>query len=134
MQDSYPQSLDDARPAMQRQCPQCTSDFYQEYKKRMLARLDTQPCMAASAAGYEKYLSDKEVLELIALQRTQNAGEPVAPSEELRTKLTAILPTMMSEIMGKCGEAGAKVGAEVGAEIFKEHPEYFNGSSTPKTP
>ncbi len=134
MEDSAPQALDDAQELMQRQCPKCTPEFFVEFKKRMLLRNTTALCMSATAAEYEKYLSDKDVVELISLQKARIAGQQVAPSEELKTKLAAVLPGMMAETMGKCSEFGAKNGIEVATEIAKEHPEYLNGPSASHSP
>jgi hypothetical protein len=46
-------------------------------------------------------------------------------SPELKEKLTSVMPSIQSEILGGCVQVGAKLGAEVGQAIEKEHPEYL---------
>ena len=97
----------------------------------MLARNTTALCMSATASTYEKYLSDENVQELTALQRSQLAGKPVAMTNALKAKLATVARRLIAELMGKCSEIGAKNGMEVGEEITREHPEYVNGSAIP---
>jgi hypothetical protein len=115
---------EDGKKRMMQQCPQCSPEFGEEWSKRMLARLKVDDFLEVFVQTYEKSFTDDEILELIKLQEKSNDSQPPAPSPHLKEKLGAVMPTVMSEIMGGCTRIGAKLGAEIGAEIEKEHPEY----------
>ena len=109
---------------MMQQCPQRSPEFGEEWSKRMRARLKVDDFLEVFVQAYEKSFTDGEILELIKLQEKNNDSQPPAPSPHLKEKVDAVMPTVMSEVMGGCTRIGAKLGAEIGAEIEKEHPEY----------
>jgi hypothetical protein len=116
------------------QCPKCSPEFREEWAKRMLARIKVDDFLEVYVQAYEKHFTDEEITELISLQRKKNDLPPPSPSPELKEKLEAILPTLLSEIMGGCTQVGAKLGGEIGMEIAKEHPEYLDAKpDSPKS-
>jgi len=124
LENGFASMTDEAKKHMMQQCPQCSPEFGEEWSKRMLARLKVDDFLEVFVQAYEKSFTDDEILELIKLQEKSNDSQPPAPSPHLKEKVDAVMPTVMSEVMGGCTRIGAKLGAEIGAEIEKEHPEY----------
>jgi hypothetical protein len=123
--DQMDHGLGVAEKVMMDQCPKCTQAFGDEWAKRMKQRYPLEEFLAAYTAVYERYLTDDDVLQLIALQKAANAGTPGVPPAALTQRLDTLMPTILNEISGRCAQIGAKIGAEIGLEIQKEHPEYL---------
>jgi hypothetical protein len=125
LEKGFAAMTEEGKKRMIEQCPQCSPEFGEEWSKRMLARLKVDDFLEVFVQAYEKSFTDGEILELIKLQEKSNDSQPPAPSPHLKEKVDAVMPTVLSEIMGGCTRVGAKLGAEIGAEIEKEHPEYI---------
>jgi hypothetical protein len=132
VESSLKPMVDKGRQEMTTQCPKCSPEFGDEWAKRMLARIKVDDFMEVYVQAYEKHFTDEEIAELISLQRKKNDVPPPSLSPQLKEKLNAILPTLLSEIMGGCAQVGAKLGGEIGMEIEKEHPEFLK--PRPETP
>lgn len=130
MQNGLKPLIENGKNVMMRTC-NCDPAFGEEWAKRMLARTNLDDYVSVIVRTYEKYLSDDEVLQLIALTEKKNS-QPVNPSPQLKEKLASIMPSLQSEIMGGTTQIGAKLGAEIGQEIGKEHPEYFKQPTSAK--
>jgi hypothetical protein len=87
-------------------------------------RLSVDEFLNVFVEEYQKFLTDSEILELISLQQNKGTTPPPVPSDELKSKLSSVLPSLQGEILGRCTEIGAKLGGEIGEEIETEHPEY----------
>ncbi len=87
--------------------------------------------MAIVIRGYEKYLNDDDITQLIALMTDQKDGAAKQPLPELQKKLTSVSPSLQSEILGGGTQLGSKLGAETELEIRKDHPEYFKAPAKP---
>lgn len=124
LENRFASMVEDGKKQMMQQCPQCSPEFGEEWSKRMLARVNVDDFLEVFVQGYEKNFTDDEILELIKLQEKSKDSQPPVPSPHLKEKVDAVMPTVLSEIMGGCARIGAKLGAEIGAEIEKEHPEY----------
>jgi hypothetical protein len=124
VQETLSKGLADGSKKIMEQCPSCKPEFAEEWTKRMLTRMNPDEFTAVYLEEYEKYLTDDEIVELIKLQQGMNEGHPVTPTDQLKEKLTKVLPSLMSETMGRCTQIGAKLGAEVAGEITKEHPDW----------
>jgi hypothetical protein len=121
-----PQLMKGADARLMQSCPGCDPEFGREWTKRMTARLNVDEFVAVYIRVYEKYLTDEDVLSLIELQKqTKDSSTPPAISPEFKEKLTSLMPSIQSEIMGGCTQIGAKLGGQIDLEIRKEHPEYF---------
>jgi hypothetical protein len=110
---------------MMAQCPKCSPEFGEEWAKRMLARLKVDDFMEVYVTAYENHFTDAEITEMISLQSKKKDVPPPNLSPQLKERLNAIMPTLLSEIMGGCTQVGAKLGGEIGMEIGKEHPEFL---------
>jgi len=122
LQNNLEKGIDDAQKVMMDKCPECSPEFGKEWKKRFLERTNIRDYLDVFVRAYEKYFTDTEINELIALQK--DTSKTAVPSPALKEKLTTVMPALMGEIVGDCSKIGAKLGAEVGAEIGREHPEY----------
>jgi len=120
LQDNLEKIVDEAQKTMMDKCKGCAPEFGREWKRRFLERTKINDYLDVYVRAYEKYFTDAEINELIALQKEKTA----VPSSALKEKLTAAMPALMGDVMGDCGKIGAKLGAEIGAEIEREHPEY----------
>ena len=125
LEDGFASMTEEGKKHIMQRCPQCSPEFSEEWSKRMLARLKADDFLEVFVQAYEKSFTDDEILQLIELQEKSNNSQPSAPSPHLKEKIDAVMPTVMSEIMGGCTRIGAQLGAEIGAEIEKEHPEYI---------
>jgi hypothetical protein len=128
MVNAIPQLMKDGEARLMAGCEGCNPEFGHEWARRMRARLKVDDFVDVYIRGYEKYLTDDDVNQLIALQKGQKDSAPPTPSPELRDKLTSVMPSVQSEIMGGCTQIGAKLGGEIEIQIRKEHPEYFKAS------
>jgi hypothetical protein len=125
IEDGFPSMTEEGEKQMMLHCSQCSPEFGEEWSKRMLARLNADDFLEVFIQAYEKSFTDDEILELIKLQLTSNTSPLPDPSPHLKEKVAAVMPTVLSDIMGGCTRVGAKLGGEIGAEIEKEHPEYI---------
>jgi hypothetical protein len=96
-----------------------------ELKKRFLERSNLQDYLDVYVRVYEKYFTDAEINELIALQKDKGTSKAASPSPALKEKLTSVMPDVLGDSMGGCAKIGAKLGSEIGSEIEREHPEYM---------
>ena len=123
MQISLPQMIETAKAQMQREFPSYSAAFMDEWGKRMLTRIKVDEFAAVAAGVYAKYLTNSDILALIAAHESRKDSQPAALSTELQQRLTSLMPKIMGEIVGGCTELGAKIGGAVGREIETEHPE-----------
>ena len=106
---------------MMDKCQGCAPEFGKEWKKRFLERTNINDYLDVYVRAYEKYFTDAEINELIALQK--ETSKTAVPSPALKEKLIAVMPDLMADAIGDCSKIGAKLGAQIGAEIEREHPE-----------
>ena len=125
LQDNFKQLVDSGVKQMMENCERCTPEFAAEWKKRFLERSSLQDYLDVYVGAYEKYFTDEEINELIALGKDKEASKTATPSPALKEKLTSVMPSLMGEAVGGCAKIGAKLGAEIGSEIEREHPEYM---------
>lgn len=125
LQDNFKQMVDDGSKQMMEKCQRCTPEFRDEWKKRFLERSNLQDYLDVYVRVYEKYFTDAETNELIALQKDKGTSKAASPSPALKEKLTAVMPDVMGDSIGGCAKIGAKLGGEIGSEIEREHPEYL---------
>jgi len=125
LQDNFTQMVDQGVKKMMENCQRCTPEFRDEWKKRFLERSNLHDYLDVYARVYEKYFTDAEINELIALQKDKGTSKAASPSPALKEKLTSVMPDVMGDSMGGCAKIGAKLGAEIGSEIEREHPEYM---------
>ena len=122
IQDNLEKMVDEAQKTMMDKCQRCSPEFGKEWRKRFLERTTINDYLDVYVRVYEKYFTDAEINELIALQK-EPSGASLSPA--LKAKLTAVMPSAMADAIGDCGKIGAKLGAEIGGEIEREHPEYI---------
>jgi hypothetical protein len=125
LQDNFKQLVDVGVKQMMEKCQRCTPEFGEEWKKRFLERSTINDYLDVYVRVYEKYFTDAEINELIALQKDKGLSNTASPSPALKEKLTSVMPSVMGDSMGGCAQIGAKLGAEIGGEIEREHPEYM---------
>jgi hypothetical protein len=125
LQDNIKQMVDEGAKQMMEKCQRCTPEFRDEWGKRFLERSNLQEYLDVYVRVYEKYFTDTEINELIALQKSKGTSKAASPSPALKEKLASVMPDVMGDSMGGCAKIGAKLGAEIGGEIEREHPEYM---------
>ena len=125
LQDNFKQMVDDGAKQMMEKCPRCSPEYGEEWKKRFLERSNLQDYLDVYVRVYEKYFTDAEINELIALQKDKGTSKAASPSPALKDKLSSVMPAVMGDSVGGCAQIGAKLGAEIGGEIEREHPEYL---------
>jgi len=125
LQDSLKQLVSESKQRMMEKCQRCTTEFADEWEKRFLERINIQDFLDVYVRVYEKYFTDAEINELIALQKEKEISKTASPSPTLKEKLTSVMPSVMGDSIGGCSQIGAKLGGEIGAEIEREHPEYM---------
>jgi len=130
LQDNLEKMVDEARKAMMDKCQGCRPEFGEEWKRRFIERTNINDYLAVYVSAYEKYFTDAEINELIALGK--DTSKP--PSPALKEKLGAVMPALMGDAIGDCSKIGAKLGAEIGAEIQREHPEYIKPAANSTKP
>jgi hypothetical protein len=123
LQDNLEKMVDEAQKAIMDKCQGCAPEFGKEWKRRFLERTNINDYLDVYVRAYEKYFTDAEINELIALQK--ETSKTAVPSPALKEKLTAVMPELMADAIGDSGKIGAKLGAQIGAEIEREHPEYM---------
>ena len=123
LQENFEKMVDEGQKAMMDKCQGCAPEFGKEWKKRFLERANINDYLDVYVRLYEKYFTDAEINELIALQK--EPSKTAVPSPALKKKLTEVMPALVADAVGDCGKIGAKLGAEIGAEIEREHPEYL---------
>jgi hypothetical protein len=128
------QTVEEGKKKIAEKCPTCDPAFAEEWGKRMLERLKVDDFLDVYASVYEKYFTDNELKQLIALQPTSENPQRREPSADLKAKLTSVMPSVMGDSVGGCAKIGAKLGGEIGAEIEKEHPEYFKAKTASDKP
>jgi hypothetical protein len=125
LQDNFKQMVDDGAKQMMEKCQRCAPEFGDEWRKRFLERSNVQDYLDVYVRVYEKYFTDAEIGELIALQKDKGTSKVAEPSPALKEKLTSVMPSVMGDSAGGCAQIGAKLGTEIGSEIEREHPEYM---------
>ena len=125
LQDNFKQMVDEGVKQMMEKCDRCTPQFGEEWRKRFLERSNLQDYLDVYVRVYEKYFTDAEIGELIALQKDKGTSKAAEPSPALKEKLTSVMSSVMGDSMGGCAQIGAKLGTEIGSEIEREHPEYL---------
>jgi hypothetical protein len=133
LQESFPKLIEDGRKAMMERCPTCTPAFADEWAKRMRDRVNVDDFLAVYVRVYEKYFTEQEIIELIALQRQKDGTGAATMSPALKQKLTDVMPALLGEAVGTCTQIGAKLGGQIGNEIEREHPEYFKAPTKPES-
>lgn len=131
IQDNLEKLVDEAQKSMMDKCQRCSPEFGKEWRKRFLKQTNINDYLDVYVRVYEKYFTDSEINELIALQKEPSGA---TPSPVLKAKLTAVMPSAMADAIGDCGKIGAKLGAEIGAEVEREHPEYLKPTSDAPKP
>jgi hypothetical protein len=121
---SMPALIEQGTAAMRKQCPDCNPAFFDEWGKRMAARLTPDDFLNVAVRAYESRFTLEELTEFMAVATAQKAGKPIMISVGLQAKMQQVMPSMMGEINGGSTELGARLGMQIGAEIQKEHPEY----------
>jgi hypothetical protein len=124
--------FDEAQKEIMDKCQVCAPEFGKEWKRRFLERTNINDYLDVYIRAYEKYFTDAEINELIALQK--ETSKTAVPSPALKEKLTAVMPELMADAIGDCGKIGAKLGAQIGAEIEREHPEYMKSPANSTRP
>jgi hypothetical protein len=131
LQGGLTENVAKGKKQMMETCPTCAPAFAEEWEKRMLERIKVNDFLDVYVRVYEKYVTDEEITESIALQSANKNEQTVEPSPALKQKLTSVMPSLMGEALGGCAQIGAKLGGEIGAEIEKEHPEYVKAKAQP---
>ena len=131
---AMPAALEDAQQKFTEQCKTCTPEFIAEWKKRVAAQLKPEAFLKICIEEYETYLTDPELKELIQLTQDNAAGKKTPPSPELVAKMTSVMPTLMSKIVGRSSEVGAKLGGDIALQITAEHPEWVKPLPTTVAP
>lgn len=127
--EPLPDAIEQAKVAIQKQCPDCNPAYFAEWGKRMMARLKVDEFVNTAARAYEKRLTDDELTELLAVVSSQRTEKPVPLSPALQKKLSDLMPAIMGEIVGGCTEIGAKLGGEIASRYRKGTP----GIPSPET-
>ena len=122
--DNLDKTLADSVETMKKQYPQINQAFYEEWTRRMKARMNPDDYAAVAVHVYEIHFTAEELDEMTQAHLPANASKTPAYSAALKDKLQNIMSSVMSEIVGGCTQLGAKLGADVGSEIGKEHPEW----------
>jgi len=130
VQNSFAQSIEDGKKSLVEKCTACAPAFGDEWAKRMSQQLNPDTFVAVFVEEYEKYLTDADILELIALR--QNAV--AAPSDQLKAKLATTMKTILDEASGRCAQIGAKLGSDITRDIEAQHPDYMHSGSAPPKP
>jgi len=130
LQDNLEKMVDEAQQMMMDKCPRCTPEFGKEWKRRFLERTNVNDYLDVYVRVYEKYFTDAEISELIALKK--DTSKTASPSPALKEKLSAVMPALTGDAIGDCGKIGAKLGAEIGSEVEREHPEYMKPPDSTK--
>jgi len=125
IQGGLPQMVEAGKKQMMENCQACTPAFVDEWGKRMLERTNVNDFVDVYVRVYEKYFTDAEISELIALRKASKQSQTTGPSPLLKQKLASVMPSVMADTLGGCAQVGAKLGAEIGDEIGREHPEYM---------
>jgi hypothetical protein len=125
LQDNFKQMVHDGAKQMMEKCPRCAPEFVDEWKKRFLERSNLQDYLDVYVRVYEKYSTDAEMNELIALQKDKGTSKAASPSPALKEKLVSVMPSVRGDSVGGCAQIGAKLGAEIGSEIEREHSEFL---------
>lgn len=123
LQDNLEKMVDVGEKEMMDKCQKCTPEFGKAWKRRFLERTNINNYLDVYVRAYEKYFTDAEINELIALQK--ETPKTTVPSPALKEKLAAVMPELMGDAIGDCAKIGSKLGAQIGAEIEREHPEYM---------
>jgi hypothetical protein len=134
MKDSLDKVLADGVERMKKQPPQLNPAFYEEWTRRMKARVNFDDYVATAVHAYEKYFTAAELDEMTQAQLAANESKTPTYSAPLREKLQRVSSSVMSEIIGGCTQLGAKLGADIGTEIGKEHPEWATTAGAKDAP
>jgi len=124
--DGLDKSLEDGKEKMLQASPGITPEFADEWVKRMHARTNVDDYVNVIVSVYEKHFNNQEIEELIQAQKDANDSKTPTISPELKEKLSKENTAIISEVIGGCGQVGAKLGADIAAEIQKEHPDWVH--------
>jgi hypothetical protein len=113
----------ESKERMMEQCHRCTPEFADEWGKRFAERMNVNDFLDVYARMYEKYFTDAEINELIALQK--ETSKTAKPSQSLEKKLISVMPSVKRDFLSGCSQIGETLGGEIGSEIEHEHPEYI---------
>jgi hypothetical protein len=135
--DGRDKALAEGREKMLQIEPNLTPEFGDEWVKRMHDRYNVDDYLNVIIAVYEKHFNKTEIEELTQIQLDANDSKTPTVSPALKEKLGKEGSTIMSEVLGGCGQVGAKLGADIGQEIGREHPEWVKevkpaGDAAPK--
>jgi hypothetical protein len=124
--DGLDKSLQDGKEKMLQITPGMSTEFADEWVRRMRVRTNVDDYVNVIVGVYEKHFNNQEMEELIQAQQDANDSKTPTLSPELKEKLSKENTAIISEVVGACGQIGAKLGAEVAQEIQKEHPEWVH--------
>ena len=116
--------MDQATATMMQAQPEYSSQFVQEWARRMRSDAVIDAYVDVYVRVYEKYFDAGDVAELSQSLRNVAASQPSGLSDHFKQKLGKIAIRMQSEIVGGCTQAGAELGGEMGQKIAQEHPEW----------
>jgi hypothetical protein len=131
---AIPDLIGQGTAAMQKQCPDCKREFFEEWGKRMTARLKIDEFVSVAVRAYEKRFTLDELTEFLSVANSRKTDHPLTLSPALQKKVMDLMPAIMGEMTGGCTEIGARLGGEIGAEIEREHPEYLPPKPKPAKP
>jgi len=117
-----------SKDAMIQKAPGVNSAFVEEWGKRFRAQFRADDYVKLICVVYASHFTNDEIIELIQIQHDVNESKTPNVSPQLKEKIKAVQPSVMSEIMGGFTQLGSKLGAEVGQEIQTEHPEWVMDS------
>jgi hypothetical protein len=124
--DGLDKSLADGREKLMQAEHGITPQFADEWVKRMRARTNVDDYVNVIVSVYEKHFDNREMEELVQAQKDANDSKPPTFSPELKERLSKENSAIISEVIGGCGQVGAKLGADIAAEIQKEHPDWVH--------
>jgi hypothetical protein len=110
LQDNFKQMVDDGAKQMMEKCSRCAPEYGNEWKRRFIERSNLQDYLDVYVRVYEKYFTDAEINELIALQKDKGTSKAASPSPALKEKLTSVMPSVLGEAIGGSTQIGAKLG------------------------
>jgi hypothetical protein len=130
MKSNVDKTLADGVESMKKKSPQINPAFFEEWAKRMKARINFDDYATIAISVYEKHFTAAELDEMTQQQIAANELKTPVYSEPLKEKLQQVMSQVVSEMMGGFTQLGAKLGADVGGEIGKEHPDWVPDSVT----
>jgi hypothetical protein len=130
MKANLDKMLADGIETMKKKNPQINPSFYEEWTKRMRARINFDDYAVIAVSVYEKHFTAAELDEMTLQQIAANELKTPVYSEPLKEKLQQVMSQVLSEMMGGFTQLGSKLGADIGGEIGKEHPDWVPDTIT----